>query len=198
MGVNLGFDIDECVSDLTTVLTKYLNDEYNVKWTKEDFDIYNLLDLNYSVDEEFNKEMAEDLIKKANSPDVQFLSKPVEGAVKYLNLFKRSGHKLFFISSRPEKQEETTMKWFKKYKIPYNKIIHTGHEKSKGVVGRQLKLDLYVDDLEKHLESMIEYQSKHRYGLLLFNRPWNRRSMDASKFTRIYNWAEIYRKVDKK
>lgn len=198
MAVNLGFDIDECVSNLTTVLTKYLNDEYNIRWTKEDFDFYNLLDLEYSTDEEFNEEIAEDLIVKANSADVQLLAEPVEGAVKYLNLFKRRGHKLFFISSRSEKQEESTMKWFKKYKIPYDKIIHTGHKKSKGIIGRQLKLDLYVDDLEKHLEEMCKYQSKHRYGLLLFNRPWNKKSINASKFTRIYNWAEIYRKVDKK
>ena len=198
MAVNLGFDIDECVSDLTTVLTKYLNDEYNIRWTKEDFDFYGLLDLEFSTDDGFNKEIAEDLIIKANSADVQSLAEPVEGAVKYLNLLKRKGHKLFFISSRYEKEEETTMKWFKKYKIPYDRIIHTGKEISKGIVGRQLKLDLYVDDLEKHLEEMVKYQSKHRYGLLLFNRPWNKRSIDASKFTRIYNWAEIYRKVDKK
>ena len=198
MTINLGFDIDECVSDLTTVLTEYLNKEYNIRWTKDDFDFYGLLDLEYSTDEEFNKEIAQDLIIKANSADVQSLAEPVEGAVKYLNLLKRKGHKLFFISSRYEKEEETTMKWFKKYKIPYDRIIHTGKEVSKGQVGRHLKLDLYVDDLEKHLEEMIKYQTKHRYGLLLFNRPWNKRSIDTSKFTRIYNWAEIYRKVDKK
>ncbi len=198
MTINLGFDIDECVSDLTTVLTEYLNKEYNIRWTKDDFDFYGLLDLEFSTDEEFNKEIAEDLITKANSADVQSLAEPVEGAVKYLNLLKRKGHKLFFISSRYEKEEETTMKWFKKYRIPYDKIVHTGKDLSKGVIGRQLKLDLYVDDLEKHLEEMVKYQTKHRYGLLLFNRPWNKRSIDASKFTRIYNWAEIYRKVDKK
>ena len=197
MTINLGFDIDECVSDLTTVLARYLNKEYNIRWTKDDFDFYGLLDLEYSTDEKFNKEIAEDLIIKANSADVQSLAKPVDGAVKYLNLLKRKGHKLFFISSRHEKQEETTMKWFKEHRIPYDRIIHTGHT-SKGVIGKQLKLDFYVDDLEKHLEEMVKYQSKHRYGLLLFNRPWNKKSIDASRFTRIYNWAEIYRKVDKK
>jgi len=198
MAVNLGFDIDECVGDLTTVLTKYLNDKYNIRWTKEDFDFYNLWDLEYSTDEKFNNDIAEDLIVKANSAEMQSLSQPVEGAVKYLNLFKRKGYKLFFISARPEKQEETTMKWFKKYKIPYDKIIHTGKSISKGVVGKQLKLDLYVDDLERHLKEMLKYKSRHRYGLLLFNRPWNKNSIDGSKFTRIYNWAEIHRKIDKK
>lgn len=193
--MKLGFDLDEVVCNLTDLLSLYLKETYGIEWTKEDFKSYGLLENSYKTDQEFSKHVAEDLIEKANDSEFQLKAEPYKEAAESIRLYKRQGHSIHFISCRPG-DKSFTARWLRKYKIPFDTLHNIGHNgKKKGYLGRSLNLDMFVDDLERHLESMWIYKKRWRKGLLLFDRPWNQGQYDASKFKKVYSWDEIDRHI---
>lgn len=191
----LGFDLDEVVVNLTAEFEKYLDLNYGIEWPPECFISYNFDECMFDNDEEFNKRIRKDLLERAYDPEFQSYAEPVEGAQEVLQKLRRLGHKLYFISARSKQNQPATFKWLRNNNIPFDKLYLIGNSEQKGVYGMRHDLDMYVDDLEKHLESMWAYKKRWRKGLLLFDRPWNRFSIDGSKFQRIKNWKEILRHV---
>jgi hypothetical protein len=146
-------------------------------------------------DEDFNKRIVEDLFAVVNDPDFQFQAEPHKDAVAVLQKLKRAGHKIYFITSRPKQNQSKTFKWLRKYDIPFDGLEVIGHDQPKGFYGRKYNLDMFVDDLHKHLGSMYQYKKRWRKGLLLFDKPWNTNHIDGNRFTRVKNWQEILRHV---
>jgi len=193
--MRLGFDLDEVVVDLAAEFEKYLEYTYGIKWTKDCFVRFNFENYIFSDDKNFNARIIKDMLRVANDADFQFKAEPIEGAQKVLQKLKRCGHKLYFITSRPKQNQPFTFKWLRQYDIPFDGLRVIGHSEPKGLYGLRLNLDMFVDDLEKHLESMWVYKKRWRKGLLLMDRPWNTMSIDGSKFKRVHNWKEILRHV---
>ena len=193
--MKLGFDLDEVVVDLTTEFEKYLDINYGIEWPIECFVYYNFVKCVFHHDEEFNARIVEDMLKVANSAEFQYQAEPFPDAVDVLQRLKRAGHKIYFITSRPRQNQPLTFKWLRKYDIPFDGLEVIGHGEHKGFYGRRLNLDMFVDDLLKHLESMVAYKKRWRKGLLLLDKPWNNDYSDSTKFTRVYNWKEILRHV---
>ncbi len=191
--MKLGFDLDEVVVALCDTLVEYMNDKFDLSWTIEDFKQFNLLDNEYSDDEERNNEIGNNLIEVVNDPEFQLTAKPYEGAPQFLRRMRKEGNSIHFITSRRIGKEAFTVKWLREHKIPFNSLQHIGYGAEKGRFGRTLNLDFYIDDHEDQLESMYKYKKRWNKGLLLMDRPWNRGSIDASKFTRVKNWKEITR-----
>lgn len=192
MGLNLGFDLDEVVVNITGVIEEHMMEEYNIYWPAECFKEYGLIDGTYHADEKLNKTIQTDLWKVANLPEFQFKAEPFDGAKEAIILLKKAGHKIFFITSRPKTNEHFTLKWLEKYDFPFDELNTIGHDEEKGVYGHKLNLDMFVDDLEKHLVSMLKHKKTWSKGLLLFNRPWN--TKDVS-FDRVNSWGEILDRV---
>jgi len=192
--MRLGFDLDEVVVALCDTLVDYINKEFNLQWTAEDFVEYDLLKNNYvDHDEEYNSQIAKTVLKKVRDIDFQVKAKPYPEAPRLLRMLKREGHSLHFITARDLTGTEKTKKWLRKYRIPFDSVNHVGFGQEKGPVGRALNLDFYVDDHEFHLESMYKYKKRWTKGLALMTRPWNRDSIDASKFVRINDFKELRR-----
>jgi len=193
--MKLGFDIDEVVCDLTKYLSNYLNENYGLDWRVENWITYDLIKCDYSGcgDEKFNEEIAGDLLSKAY--DLNSLRKcpVVEGAARSLQLLKRGGHTLHFITTRELKKENITIDWLRANKIPFDSVHHVGHGGQKGFIGRALNLDFFLDDLEKNLNSMLIYKKRWKKGLALLDRPWNRNLYDGSKFIKLNNWNQVVR-----
>ncbi len=195
MELNLGFDLDEVVVNLTDRLEKYIKDTYDIYWPAEYFIEYSIMGGTYNEDMELNKEMQKDLLKVVNSPELQLTAKPFDGAKEALLLLKEAGHKIFFITSRPETNTDSTLEWLKNNNIQFDSLEVIGRDKEKGFYGNKLDLDMFVDDLEKHLVSMSNHKKEWSKGLLLFDRPWN--TKDTS-FNRVDGWKEIMDYVENK
>ena len=193
--MRLGFDLDEVVVDLTSEFEKYLESTYGIEWPMNCFVDYNFVKCTFHHDEEFNARIVEDMLRAANDAEFQFQAKPLAGATEVLHKLKKSGHKLYFITSRPKQNQPYTHKWLREYDIPFDKLIVIGHEKPKGVWGLRYRLDMYVDDLQKHLLSMWAYKKRWRKGLLLLDKPWNDDYDTGTRFKRVSNWYEILRHV---
>ena len=195
MVLNLGFDLDEVVVNITDVIEDYLMEKYGVYWPAECFKEYGLIDGTYHKDEKLNKIIQDDLWKVANLPEFQFEADPFVGAKEALSLLKKAGHKIFFVTSRPKRNRYITIEWLEKQNIPFDDLNVIGHDEEKGVYGYKLNLDMFVDDLEKHLVSMFKHKKKWNKGLLLFNRPWNTKDV---RFNRVSGWKEIVDYVENK
>ena len=193
--MRLGFDLDEVVVDLTTRFQAYLESTYGIEWPIDCFVDYNFVDCVFHHDEEFNQRIVTDMLFQANDATFQFEAEPFPEAVDVLQRLKRAGHKIYFITSRPKQNQPLTFRWLRKYDVPFDALKVIGHDTPKGFYGRQLHLDMFVDDLHKHLESMWRYKKKWRKGLLLLDKPWNSDYIDGSRFTRVKNWKEILRHV---
>jgi len=193
--MRLGFDLDEVVVNLGDVFEKHLKEEYGVDWPLNCFRDYSFSLCKFVEDEEKNAAIIDDMFFIANNPDYQFTGEPIEDAIETLHKLKHQGHELHFITNRPPANKYKTFMWLRKYSIPFTTLHVLGSGAEKGITGARLKLDMYVDDIEKHLVSMAEHKLKWRKGLLLFDRPWNQGPIDKSKFKRVHNWQEILRHV---
>lgn len=193
--MKLGFDLDEVVINLADVFENHLKEEYNIDWPIECFKEFNFDDCVFLDNEEKNEAIRRDMRLIANNHDFQFTAEPAEGAAETLHKLKHQGHELFLITSRPKTNRHKTFLWLRKHKIPFDSLHVLGCSTKKGKVGARLKLDMYVDDLYKHLENMLKHKLRWRKGLLLFDKPWNQRPIDGSIYKRVHNWQEILRHV---
>jgi hypothetical protein len=193
--MRLGFDLDEVVVDLTTRFQMHLESTYGIDWPIDCFVNYNFVDCVFHHDEEFNERIKNDMIVQANDAEFQFQAEPFKDARYVLQRLKRAGHIIVFITSRPKQNQHLTFRWLRKHDIPFDILEVIGHDEPKGLYGRKHHLDMYVDDLHLHLESMWSYKKRWRKGLLLLDKPWNSDYIDGSRFRRVYNWKEILRHV---
>ena len=71
-------------------------------------------------------------------------------------------------------------------------MYHVGHNISKGIFCRDLKLDFFLEDMVSHLIELFEVKNHWRKGLLLFNKPWNLKA-DLTHFpiSRCHTWNDV-------
>jgi uncharacterized HAD superfamily protein len=195
--MRLGFDLDEVVVNLTAEFERYLKETYGIEWPQECFADYSFDDCVFDSDDpENNQKIIDDMHYQVSQvTDLTEAAEPVEGAQEVLRELKRRGHKIYFISSRPKRLQPMTFKWLRRYDVPFDGLKIIGQKVPKGAYGRNLHLDMFVDDLERHLESMWKFKKRWRKGLLLYSRPWNKGKMDGSRFKRVDNWQDILRHV---
>jgi uncharacterized HAD superfamily protein len=193
--MRLGFDLDEVVVDLAKEIEKYLELNYGILWPIECFAHFDISLCKFDDDVVLNERIQKDLLEHIYDPDFQFQAQPSENAREVLQKFKKTGHKLYFITSRPKQNQPMTFKWLRQNDIPFDGLEVIGKNEPKGPYGRRLYLDMYVDDLVVHLDSMLKYKKKWRKGLLLFDKPWNNAPINESYYKRIKNWQEILRHV---
>jgi uncharacterized protein len=193
--MRLGFDIDEVVVDLTNKMVAYVKDRYGIEISKEIFRDYCLDNCKIVDDEAFDKDIKKEMLRLFNDPDFSTrLNLLLVLKSVYVSL-KEQGHKLYYITKRPKQNQPSTFKWFRKNGIPFDDLLLLGKDSEKGPFGVKLRLDMFVDDLELHLNSLWSYKKNWAKGLLLMDRPWNNTSVDGSKFIRVHTWDDIHRHV---
>ena len=196
--MKLGFDIDGIVADMAQSLIDHANDKYNLNHTVEIFVYHNIFKDKYTDDDKLNKEIAQSIIDNViHDENVIYEVKPYEEAIEAILKFKRL-HSIHFITSRRRSERKITVEWLRKCNVPFDSIHCTGSSapggSSKGMLGRSLNLDFYIDDQSKHLEAMHKFKARWNKKPALYTRPWNREeSIDTSKFVRVNNWKEITR-----
>jgi len=146
-------------------------------------------------DKENNQKIIDDMLYRITQPDFMSEAAPYGEAVSVLTELKRRGHKIYFITSRPKQLQPDTFKWLRKHGIPFDGLKVLGKKIPKGVYGRNLHLDMFVDDLPENLESMWKFKRRWRKGLLLLDRPWNKGKLDGTRFKRMNDWQDILRHV---
>lgn len=191
----LGFDIDEVVCKTINTIIGYLKCYYNIEWSYERFNSYSFEKTRFVKDKALNKLIADHLVRLVNDPDVHLSFEPYSGAIKYINKYKSKGHSIHFVSNRPFKQEDITIKWLKENGFPFDSLHHVGWKIKKGDICNDLELDFYIDDHIGCIDSILSHKRRYKKGLLLFDKPWNQ-GYKHSKVVRVHSWKEIDKHLD--
>ncbi|MDD2505122.1 MAG: hypothetical protein PHF21_02480, partial [Bacilli bacterium] len=110
-----------------------------------------------------------------------------------LMTLKEKGYKLIFITARGSDYEffidydyvGVTEEIFKKYNIPYDKIIYRCYPK--GLKAKEEKIDIFIDDKEENLDDI----SKH--GIKCIKKVDN--LTNKSNYKQFDNWEDILKYI---
>ncbi len=171
--MKIGIDIDD-----TTTKTKEIYDKYRNKYFKE----HNI--------NEFSKEALIDFLNLYGQNIYENI-KYKKNAIKYINKLYNEGHEIYFVTARSTKYFKdminATKKSFIKNNVLFNDIIFDAKDKNKA--SYDLKLDIFIDDREKVLDSF--YNGNLDIYLILI------RSFKTQKsnYDLANNWKEIYKLI---
>ena len=191
--MKLGFDIDGVIADMSSALIEAMNSEFELDYDESIFVHHNLFKNTYVDDPELNDKIAQHMRQNViyNKAAVSIL-KPYSKVAASLRKLGRQ-HSLHYITGRPVEQENICIEWLRKNNIPFDSVHAVGRA-AKGMTGRALNLDFYIDDEMKHLKSMYKFKNRWRKGIALFRRPWNQKdNVDMSKYLVFDNWKDITR-----
>lgn len=168
--MQIGLDIDEVVCSLVPEILDSVNDVWGVRHSIDIFSTYNFFANSYTECEKTNKDIATDIIKWVNDPEYLYKAQPYAGVAEFVSTLLSQGHEVHFITARPQSTFDATLNWFHKYGIPYTSINVIGNSNCKGVLGKDLGLDIYVDDHVDNIEAMVKNTNIINF---LIARPWN-------------------------
>lgn len=191
--MKLGFDIDGIVANMSDALIEAMNSEFGLNYDESIFVHHNLFKNTYVDDPELNDKIAQHMRENViyNKAAVSILE-PYPNVTMALRKLARQ-HSLHYITGRPSEQQNTCIEWLRNNNIPFDSV-HAVGKAAKGMVGRSLNLDFYIDDELKHLDSMYKFKNRWRKGLALFRRPWNQKDrVDTSKYFIFYDWEAVIR-----
>jgi uncharacterized HAD superfamily protein len=168
--MNIGLDLDEVCCALMASALSSLRNDYGVELTLEDFENYNFYECSYTENKYHNRNIAEYL--DAITRDTSFLlsAKPFVGVKKTLSELKSRGHSIHIVTARTQGEENNTKAWLKKHKLKVDSVTHISRGQSKGLIGKELSLDIFVDDYVPNIESMLEHSPGTQNFLLA--KPW--------------------------
>ena len=189
----LGFDVDEVICFTVDKTIEYIKDKWDIQLELDKISIY---EFSQHPLLKGNEVVLEDLYKQYREPSLAFYADclPDMAGVDVIKKLKRAGHLIYFISSRPIGSEDKTALWLRKHKIPFNYIKHVGASDAKGKACKRLKLDFYMDDYGKCLDSLLDQKKSWPCGLAVLDKPWNR-SYHNEKVMRIKRWHDVLRKI---
>lgn len=193
--MRIGIDIDDTTLITVTSMIKYA-DKYDIEVLGHTGTNGNLglienryyLKILYGWGEEtkfsffakYYKDILEECIPYTNAPEI-------------IRKMKKEGHEIYFITARLTNikncdAERITINTFKKYNIPYDKLIVNAKEKYKYCL--ENNIDLFIED---SYETCKELESKGIKTILMTTKM--NENIKEGSITRVKNWDEIYKKV---
>lgn len=125
--------------------------------------------------------------------------KPRRFASEIIKKLKQEGNEIIIISARYKTIEngnignsnirKCTIKWLKKNRIQYDKIIFTKPPKVKEII--ENKIDLMIEDSPTTIDELAKVVE-----VLYYNTPYNR-EIKHENITRVYSWYDVYMKINK-
>jgi uncharacterized protein len=186
--MKLGIDIDGTIKNTHKIAIEVFNKELNQSVTLEEAtDFY--LDKAYGLSSKEGKHLWKKL-----EETIYTLGLPLDHASEVLNELVKIGHKVFFITARPDvgNIKNITHKWLKDHGFPYtgNNLIMDAKDKAK--VAKELNIELFFEDAPDHLQNLLNNNIRTVIVDALYNRHF------PETVQRIHDWLEVYNILNKK
>ena len=178
--MNIGVDIDGVIVDADTQFRKYMK-----KLFKRDFPRSKVKCYKYEECFEFTEYEFETLYSLFSDEDLWMGMRPVNGAANALKILSKENN-LIIITSRPLKVKEVTIKWLKKYNIPYNEIHFALDKKDQLADKLEYQFDYFLEDHPNFAIKLADLGME----VLLFSYPWNKSVNRHPKIRRVSGWDE--------
>lgn len=180
--MHFGVDIDGTIKDTHRAAVEVYNKVFNRSYRVEEITEF-YLDRYYGLTrEEGFKTWRE------NEDQIYSLGVPFKNAPEVLNDLVNKGHRVTFITARPDtkKIEEVTRRWLKKHGFPFTEDNLVMNAQEKGKVAKELGVDLFFEDALYHLENLYQ----HQIPTVIVDASYNRSV--SYPFWRITDWKEVY------
>lgn len=184
----IGIDIDNTISKSHPVIWEKFKKEFKGRVIfSESPDFYHLeKNTSASLSE---VEIFFDHIERDEEFILSFPS--YKGANLILDKWILEGHKLHYITARPEHSRSSTLSWLKKHEFPTQNVSLDLHDRErdtnavsfKARVVKSFKIDLMIED-------SLEIAMGLPIQTLLIDNSWNQGKLPA-RITRVKNWKEI-------
>lgn len=171
--MKIGIDIDGVITDSFTVAV-HQDFLLNGKTQEEDLTAFWL---NY--DRDLSTKMLDSNIM--STPIYYSIKPPKHGVVETLNKLTAMGHKLYYVTSRPEAVKVDTEMYFRRYNIPQRNTLIFAENKQ--IIVDSIGIQLFLDDNPKFIE-----QLKNSCKAVLMDTPYNK---DYQAEDRIYSFEEL-------
>ena len=177
---NFGIDLDDVVLVWCRAFADYANELYNL-----DIDLRKLrhwlwhesgLMTSHQFFTAFSK-----FTKEGKYKDLI----PVVHARKALNIIRERGHKIHFITSRPQQARQDTKDNLKGLDISYDSLTITN---KKGPVTYKYDIDVFIDD---KIQNCLDVKKAGVKKVYLFSRAYNGNAPADAGLIRISTWKEL-------
>lgn len=176
----IGVDIDGVITKegkgKDNIWYKYLCDYLGENIERKN-DIYDFTEA-FDISEETVKNFLNEHLR-----EIYWNIKPAPGAKKTLIRLKKLDFRIILITARKDKFHPLTVNWLKKYRLPYNNLIH---EDNKAPLAQKMKIELFIEDNKKNAEELITAN----IPVILVNKYHNQGLKDKNIY-RADNWHEI-------
>lgn len=179
--MRIGVDIDGVVSDSYPAWLGELNQHFGKNITVlKDYEMHLVFDVPEDAMNHFFVQNIERLFE---------IPHPMKGAKKGIESLLQDGHEVVYVTARAPEEEEFTVRWMKKYGIPHEKILFTGH-KSKVDFVKEWKLELFIEDYMVNAKAISELE----IPTLLLDASYNQGKVPQGVI-RCSHWQEILTKI---
>lgn len=181
--MRIGVDIDGVISDSYTVWLGELNQYYGKNISVlEDYEMHLVFDVPWDDMNNFFVQNVEKLF---------MLPHPMKGAKQGIESLLAEGHEVIYVTARSTEEEEVTLRWMDKYRIPYENILFSGL-KSKVELVKQWQLEFFIEDYMKNAKAIAD----SGVPVLLLNASYNQGELSKG-IKRCKNWMEIVNEIHK-
>lgn len=194
--MNIGFDIDDTITDTFGVMFAY-----GQKYTIEDLGkCANLKKTSGFTNHLYcqtmhgwNKEETDNFFKKYYK-SILTETEPFMFAIETIKKLKKEGHKIILITARWDFGDvvvkDLTEKWLKEKEIPYDVLLVNAGTKKEAAM--QNKLDVFVDDSFENCVSVAEIGIK----TYIMDSRYNK-ELEDSRIKRVYSWPHLEQELRK-
>jgi uncharacterized HAD superfamily protein len=136
-------------------------------------------------------------------PDELLRMEPMDGAISSLEKWTAAGYEIAIVTGRPPATYDASLEWLLRHQVPYHSftvVDKYGRFDTANTVGITLS-DLATRRFSWAVEDslpMANYLAEHiGIPVALFDRPWNRTTLEHSLIGRYTHWRDIARALPK-
>jgi uncharacterized HAD superfamily protein len=191
--MNIGIDIDDTIVEYMKGYLEFYNKKKGTNFILDDVFSYSQVEV-MKIPGEEAKQLIFEFGESEKFMDLDFFP----GAKDSISSLENGEHKIFFITSRPEREREKTKKFLEKNFPKNNFELHLSGErwgklKSKGEICEELCVEVMVEDNEHYALDC----AKRGIKTFLVDRPWNKEYEKHENIIRVENWEEIMEVLNK-
>jgi uncharacterized HAD superfamily protein len=176
--MKIGIDIDDTICEALDGLAAWAKTKYGLSFGKEDITTYGGPTFE-------GKRLANLFDECYSDPEVVEALRPVPGAISGVRNLLRRGHRIVFLTARPDFTRDATIRWLSRT------IGHTEVEfVARGTPKAIHNVHLLIDDHFLHIDSVVRLG-----GIgIIYTQPWNRKAKtteDPSRVFRADGWQDV-------
>ncbi|SMO62958.1 5' nucleotidase, NT5C type [Melghirimyces algeriensis] len=186
--MKIGVDIDGTIKNTQEAAVQCFNEELNRSVRCEEIQDFHL-DRAYGLTRKEGRRLWRKLEAKIYS-----LGLPLQNAAPVLQRLKQTGHRIYFITARPDLPQlaQVTKDWLIKHGFPLEEDNLFLGSTDKAKIAKEIGVELFFEDAPQHLDRLMKAEIPTVVMAAAYNEEYE------GKLPRITSWDEAYDLIERK